>query len=130
MVCLTVWLYALCPEQAFIPGPVERRQASDSAGDAGEDFTNLMTPLWRQCHWDGLVRMRDRKPRYDRTVSHDAANRKCSVCCAGGDIQQTYFDPSTAVVLYQGFGTAECVSYSFRSFDVVSGCSPCSIANS
>lgn len=28
-----------------------------------------MTLLERQCHRDGLVRMRDRKPRYDRTVS-------------------------------------------------------------
>lgn len=77
-------------QQVFIPGPVERRRASDIARDAaagGADFVNPMSPLEHQCRRDGLVRMRDRKPRYDRTVSYDAAT----------DIENVQFAAQVAV---------------------------------
>jgi len=59
-------------DKVYIPGPVERCRATDVTRDGavGRDFVDPMASiLERQCRRYGNVRMRDRKPRYDRAVS-------------------------------------------------------------
>lgn len=72
--------------QVSIPSPMGRRKASDvarSSAAAGESYDNtILSPLERSCRRDSFVRLRDRKPRYDRTVSvggnYKAASRVAS----------------------------------------------------
>lgn len=64
-------------DKVYIPGPVERCRATDVTRDGavGRDFVDPMASiLERQCRRYGNVRMRDRKPRYDRAVSVGRTN--------------------------------------------------------